>query len=83
MIPCPVCQGPTGVSETRSLDKYVRRRRQCTSIACGARVTTIELVVPDHAHLVDPVPVPRAFVEQVAEGARRVLEGSTLPGKSR
>lgn len=79
MIACPVCGGPTGAKETRSLGAHVRRRRQCVSIACGARVTTVELVVPDHRHLLDPIAVPRALFETIAKAATAELEAQTRP----
>jgi hypothetical protein len=43
MIPCPICGAKTRVLETRE----TRRRRGCTIAACGGKVTTVEVVVPD------------------------------------
>lgn len=47
MIACPTCGGPTTVTETRDAPSYVRRRRACLSVACGAKVTTAECVLGD------------------------------------
>ena len=47
-IACGKCGGPTVVSETRNYGPArVRRRRICHSIACGERVTTIEIPISD------------------------------------
>jgi len=46
MIACPYCHARTDTRETRTVGNYVRRRRGCPS--CGARITTVEIVVaPD------------------------------------
>lgn len=46
-IACPTCGGDTRVSETRSTNQGVRRRRHCLSRECGGRLTTIEFPSPD------------------------------------
>ena len=38
---CPVCNGPTGVVDSRPNDESVRRRRRCFD--CGHEFRTIEL----------------------------------------
>jgi hypothetical protein len=45
MIVCPICGQDTRVTETRTVDQYVRRRRQCTGATCSGRVTTAEIVI--------------------------------------
>ena len=47
MIRCPHCRAKTHVTETRVSATCARRRRVCTSPECGAKVTTIEIIVPD------------------------------------
>lgn len=42
---CPVCGGETSVTETRSYDGQIRRRRRCDAPGCGGRITTIEMAV--------------------------------------
>jgi hypothetical protein len=42
---CPKCNRDLTVSETRAMSIGIRRRRACTSIACGHRVTTVEVIV--------------------------------------
>ena len=46
MIVCPRCGGDTQVTETRSVGNYKRRRRVCNDVACGGKVTTVEIAVP-------------------------------------
>ena len=44
---CPTCSSTTKTLDTREVDRYVRRRRQCLS--CRRRFTTAEGVVDDYA----------------------------------
>lgn len=37
---CPLCNGATGVYDSRAVDKAVRRRRRCES--CAHHFTTVE-----------------------------------------
>ena len=46
MIACPTCGMNTTVIETRESSTYIRRRRRCVGVKCGARVTTAEFVLP-------------------------------------
>lgn len=41
---CPTCQQETTVAETRVVVSGMRRRRRCL---CGARFTTVEVIVPE------------------------------------
>lgn len=68
MIVCPACGSPTGVRETRDGpdSNYVRRRRICTRVECGHRVTTFEVVVPDPVAVPDPVIVSRKAIAALA-----------------
>lgn len=67
MINCPRCEQPTRVQETRATGVYVRRRRICVSARCGAKITTIELVVANDdlksPALADPIVLPRRAIE--------------------
>jgi len=45
MIACPACGAETRVMETRATGYGARRRRICTDVACGGRVTTLEVAV--------------------------------------
>lgn len=72
MIPCPTCSAQTVVSETRSIDHYVRRRRRCPS--CNKRITTAEIIVStnsdDEAHIKPlgrAVLLPQRDVEEVVK----------------
>lgn len=38
---CPICQGGTGVTDSRPSGEAIRRRRKCYS--CGHRLTTMEI----------------------------------------
>lgn len=72
MIACPKCGGPTLVSETRNVGpSRVRRRRVCTAVACGERISTVELPLDDGARQKQVLAVipKRALVE-----AHRALE---------
>ena len=40
---CPKCRSRTTVNETREAGATLRRRRFCSSLACGYRFTTVEL----------------------------------------
>jgi transcriptional regulator NrdR family protein len=42
---CPVCHGPTEVTETRDTTHGLRRRRRCRSVGCDGRLTTYEITV--------------------------------------
>lgn len=66
MIACPSCGCPTSVTETRSIGpQRVRRRRRCDALACGARITTVEVLLDEvskgHQQL---VVAPRKALQQ-------------------
>lgn len=84
MIACPKCGRETTVAETRTIDHYVRRRRHCPSIACGARVTTAEIVIATDAErsrpLGDIVLVPKRDLEEMVSYMTQAL--ATRMGKT-
>lgn len=48
---CPKCGGDTSVRETRHTDYGIRRRRFCDDQACGTRITTAEVIIPENIKL--------------------------------
>lgn len=76
MITCPVCGGPTGSRETRTVSNYVRRRRACLNTNCGERVTTVEVIVDSTRQLNDAVVVPQRDLERMLK-----LVGAPLVAK--
>lgn len=80
MIACPSCGGPTNVRETRSIGTArARRRRQCASLDCGERVTTVEVPITDaakgHHQLVI---VPRRALNAALSAITHALGESTI-----
>lgn len=49
-IACPTCGARTEVLATRLATRAFRRRRICSVVTCGTRVTTLEMVAPAHKH---------------------------------
>ena len=73
MLACPRCQSATAVLETRETGDNVRRRRRCVNDACGAKITTFEVIVPDHTFGSDLVVVPRSALQKLVDVANKML----------
>lgn len=73
---CPTCGAETRVTETRNTTQdHVRRRRICTLVTCGARITTIELVMNTHGRpTLDTLLVRRRDMEMILELVRQAVE---------
>lgn len=73
---CPICQGPTEVSETRHNASGIRRSRRCESLYCSGRLTTQEVPVLgarkrfDGSHVV----IPRQLVDKMSALASELTE---------
>lgn len=67
MIVCPTCGSETRVIETRdTAGNYQRRRRACVEIACGHRMSTVEIIVDDTKIAAgDPVLIERKALERI------------------
>lgn len=75
MLACPACGSPTNVRETRggTDERYLRRRRICSRIECGHRITTFEIIVPDATAVLDPVLVSRKALVALTRSLESVV----------
>lgn len=76
MIACPKCGSRTGVVESRGVGNFIRRRRICETVACGHRVTTVEITVERMRRLSDPIIVSRSALEAALGALSGVISDS-------
>lgn len=75
---CPICSGPTEVSETRHNASGLRRARRCVSAVCHGRLTTQELpvLVTRGGPAVRQVAIPQQLIDRLADLASDLLKAS-------
>ena len=62
---CPHCGFPDqlDITDTRSRDHYVKRRRKC--LKCGCRFTTLEIPAMDAVHTIEEIVAHEKFSKKI------------------